>query len=41
MSYIIQRQIRFYVVAYAVDPLTGKERRRCGTEAGGAGRRRR
>jgi hypothetical protein len=28
MSYIIQRQNRFYVVAYGVDPLTGKERRR-------------
>lgn len=28
MSYIIQRQNRFYVVAYGTDPLTGKERRR-------------
>ncbi len=28
MSYIIQRQSRFYVVAYSTDPLTGKERRR-------------
>ena len=29
MSYIIQRQNRFYVVAYdGLDPLTGKERRR-------------
>ena len=29
MSYIVQRQDRFYVVAYdGLDPLTGKERRR-------------
>jgi integrase len=28
MSYIVQRQDRFYVVAYGTDPLTGKERRR-------------
>jgi integrase len=28
MSYIVQRQNRFYVVAYGTDPLTGKERRR-------------
>ena len=29
MSYVIQRQDRFYVVAYdGLDPLTGKERRR-------------
>ena len=29
MTYIIQRQERFYVVAYdGLDPLTGKERRR-------------
>ncbi len=28
MSYIIQRQNRFYVVAYGTDPLTAKERRR-------------
>jgi hypothetical protein len=28
MTYIIQRQERFYVVAYdGLDPLTGKERR--------------
>jgi hypothetical protein len=29
MSYIVQRQDRFYVVAYdGLDPLTGRERRR-------------
>jgi hypothetical protein len=29
MAYIVQRQNRFYVVAYdGLDPLTGKERRR-------------
>jgi hypothetical protein len=29
MSYIVQRQDRFYVVAYdGIDPLTGRERRR-------------
>jgi len=29
MTYIVQRKDRFYVVAYdALDPLTGKERRR-------------
>ena len=29
MAYIIERNIRFYVVAYdGIDPLTGRERRR-------------
>lgn len=50
MTYIVQRQDRFYVVDYdGLDPLTGKERRgpvrrhsvlcMAGTQQGGAGRR--